>query len=248
MAANTSGFSRNQPSGDSSIRLGDDLIRSDKSIFEETLNSEHYFTPQTAASSLSGGVHRHGSGRMFSGTRASLVTPSSADSEGRLFYATEYSALLYVGTSSTSTIVGGSQPYGATVVSATGALASSATTAIVFSVEDYDVGGFFSANSSRLVLYSAGSGRYLITGSISFLDSGKTGARREAAIRFAGASGGTLAIASGSTHDGGAVNLSVSGMHYSATSNRYYELAVYQDTGVSLTTSEYTASFSIARL
>ena len=112
MAAVTSAFSASQPSGSSSIRQGDDLIRSDKSILEAVLNDEHYFTPQTSASSASGGIHRMGSARVFAGGRSLITTPASADSAGRLYYSTDLGSLHYFAASSHTTISHGARPLG----------------------------------------------------------------------------------------------------------------------------------------
>jgi hypothetical protein len=74
-------WNRAVPSGDSLISLGDDLLRSDKSILEETLNTEHYFTA-TSASSRSAGEHKTGSARVGIGTASALSNPAP----GRINY------------------------------------------------------------------------------------------------------------------------------------------------------------------
>jgi hypothetical protein len=74
-------WNRSVPSGDSLISLGDDLLRSDKSILEETLNTEHYFTA-ASASSRSAGEHKAGSARVGIGTASALSNPAP----GRINY------------------------------------------------------------------------------------------------------------------------------------------------------------------
>ena len=233
MAAITSGYSKNQPSGSSSIRDGDDMLRSDKSILEAALNDEHYFTPQTSASSASGGIHRKGSARVFTGTRASLATPSSADSDGRLYYATDTESLHIIQTSSHSTIYGGSQPFGARAYSATTSHSGSETTlAVIMATEDFDVGGFFSAGSHAMTVPSGASGRYLVIAQINF-PSPHTGTARRIALTRAGTTN-TLITASALTSTATApitVNLSYIA---NAVGGDTFGLRAWQDSGGAL--------------
>lgn len=120
MAVNTSGYTTTAPASGDLISAGDDEIRSSKSYIRAVLDDEHYFTT-ASASSLSGGVHKRGSARIFSGARASLTTPSSADSHGRLYYAEDTGGLHFIATSSMSTILSPHKPVSC-VATATGAL------------------------------------------------------------------------------------------------------------------------------
>ena len=70
--ANFSTWSKGVPSGASLQREFDDLYRSDKSILEATLNTEHYYTD---SSKTSAGVHRLGSARVYMGARSALSVP-----------------------------------------------------------------------------------------------------------------------------------------------------------------------------
>lgn len=245
MAANTSGFSNAQPSGLSSIRLGDDLIRADKVVLEAVLNDEHYFTPQTSASSLSGGVHKAGSARIFSGLRASLSTPASADSSGRLYYATDTESLHFYGASSTSTINWGRAVPGAIGVSATTNVASGTSVPAVLSAELYDVGGFFTAGGSRMTVPSGFSGLYLLTGHAQF-PSLHTGTRRSIALVAGGLTVPVHATNSIGTHNGaGDISLSVSHVRQLADGDSV-SLLVYQDSGGNI--SATTVQLSVSRL
>lgn len=165
MPVNTSGFSKSQPSGDSSIRDGDDLLRSDKSIIENALNDEHYFTPQTSASSASGGLHRQGSARVFMTARSSVATPASADSVGKLAVCTDTGALLVFNSSSISTIAGGSQPFGAILTGgATQVYTTGNESMVSFSASSqYDVGGFAGASVNTFTIPTGLDGLYQIS-------------------------------------------------------------------------------------
>lgn len=178
MAVNLSSWNSAVPSGTSSIRHGDDDIRSHKSIVQSVINDEHYFD-QASASSASGGVHKLGSARIFmNATRASIVTASSADSNGRLTYAADLGSLHVHGASSTSTVVWGAQPPGGRWLSANSSHAGSGTTLnIPFVTEEYDIGGYASVGSFDAVVPSGFSGRHLITATIQ-LSSAVTGTVR----------------------------------------------------------------------
>lgn len=113
MAVNTSSFSKSKPiAASDAVSDFPALHQSDKSVLQASLNDEHYFAPQDSSSSASGGVHRMGSARVFSGLRAALAVPSSADSAGRMFYATDTDTLHYIGASSATTVGLHSEPYG----------------------------------------------------------------------------------------------------------------------------------------
>lgn len=244
MAA-TSAWSKDQPSGSSSIRDGDDTIRSDKSVLQATLDQEHYFTPQTSASSASGGIHRPGSGRVFFGTRASLATPSSADSAGRLFFATDTASLHYLAASSHSTIAGGSEPVGAKGrVPNTNVASGGGGTAIAFSTEDYDVGGMFTAGGS--IITSTESGRYLVTGWLSYVNSVHSGTIREMWVT---AGGDIVAKASSGTQSGSTrpICLNVATV-VTAASGAAFQLLTYQDSGVQLGASDMSGSLAVQKI
>jgi len=83
--ASNSGWSKEVPSGSSSIAKGDDDIRSFKSFMEAWWEQEHFATDGSAASA---GVAKHGAGRAFVGTKSQLSNPT-ADNDGRLFFATD---------------------------------------------------------------------------------------------------------------------------------------------------------------
>lgn len=98
--ANFGTWNKNMPSGSSSIQHGDDLLRSDKSVLEATLNTEHYFSGDTL-SAASAGVHRLGSARVFVGSSSAV---SGVGHEGRLMYATDTQDLHYLGVGAGDTI------------------------------------------------------------------------------------------------------------------------------------------------
>jgi hypothetical protein len=95
--ANFANWNRNQPSNSSLARDFPSLHRSDKSILEETLNEEHYFTSGSAGSA---GIHRPGSARPFVGIR-SQVSGGAARS-GRLMWAADTGSLHFLGAASSS--------------------------------------------------------------------------------------------------------------------------------------------------
>lgn len=252
MAINNSGFTATVPSGTSSIRHGDDEIRSTKSLMQAVINDEHYFALDSA-SSVSGGIHRKGSARVFTVARASLVTPASADSDGRLVYTTDLESLHILNTSSHSTINWGKRPCGAkgeTVFAGAGApvsFPSGSTTSCNYDGASYDVGGFFDvAVPSRFNLASAGSGRYMLTANVVFRESVHSGAVRRCAIRKNGTV--TLAEASGQTLQTGAIGLACSAMDLSSATTNWYELVLHHDAGVSLLSSHVSTTFAIAKL
>ena len=242
-----SGWTVTQPSGSSSIRAGDDQFRSDKSVIDRALNTELYFDAVTSASSNSGGLARPGIARAFFGTRASLVTPNSADSAGRLYYSTDLESLHYLAASSHSTIVGGAMPYGARAVSVPNqGFASGTSSAISFSAEDHDVGGFFSATSTRMNVASVGSGRYVLSGFYEWRDSVHSGSYRRLAIRKNGSP--IVAAASSGTLVGGPITLNVHAIDHSSSTTHFYELVLQHDAGVQLVGSDGTGAFSIQRI
>jgi hypothetical protein len=250
---NNSTWSNSIPSGASSIRHGDDEIRSTKSFVQNLIDSEHYFNLDSA-SSASGGVHKQGSARVFVTTRASLATPASADSAGRLVFTTDLESLHYLGASSHSTIIGGSQPYGAfgnVVFAGAGAPAnfgSGSTTSLNMDGVSYEVGDFFDAGTpSRFNVASTGSGRYLLTANVQFKESVHTGAVRRVAIRKNGLAT-TLAEASGQTLQTGSISLSCSAIDMSSSTTHWYEAVIYHDAGVSLNSSHVSFNFAIAKL
>jgi hypothetical protein len=232
-------------SGSSSIRLGDDQIRSDKSVLDKALNHELYFDAVTSASSLSGGIARPGIARAYFGTRASLATPNSADSEGRLVVSTDLESLHYLNASSHSTLVFGRLPWGAKAAGPvpTGSASSSA---ITWQGETFDVGAMFSAGSTRINLTSAGSGRYLINAHYQFLESVHSGSYRRMSVFRNGTI--NLASASASTLQAGPIDLNVSTVESSSASTWFYEVFVAHDAGVTLGSSDVTGSFSVQRL
>jgi hypothetical protein len=254
LPVNNSAWSNSIPSGASSIRHGDDEIRSTKSFVQNLIDSEHYFNLDSA-SSASGGVHRQGSARIFvNATRASLATPASADSKGRLAYCEDTESLHYLGTSSHSTLLGGSQPYGAfgNVVFAGGGapsnFASGSTTSLNMDGVGYEVGDFFDVGTpSRFNVASTGSGRYLLTANVQFKESVHSGAVRRLAIRKNGLST-TLAEASGQTLQTGSISLSCSAIDMSSSTTHWYEAVIYHDAGVSLNSSHVSFNFAIAKL
>lgn len=95
--ANFSTWSRSVPSGASLQREFDDLYRSDKSILEEALNSEHYFE---SSFSTAAGAHRLGSARVYMGTRSQLSVPLFGN--GRLMFCSDTSSLHVLGPGSSS--------------------------------------------------------------------------------------------------------------------------------------------------
>lgn len=245
MAGNTSNWSSNLPSGNSQIRHGDDDMRTHKQITEDSLNAEHYFVPVAGASVASGGIHRPGSGRVFSGTRASLATPSSADSADRLYYASDTESLHYIGQSSTTTIEWGRQRPGAEAMSAATSLPSAQTRAFIFANESYDVGGFYTAGASQFTVPSGLSGLYLLTGFCRF-PSAHSGTRR--AIAFAHGSSNTSITAMASCGTGNASGdfaLSLSYVTYLADGVGV-QMVGFQDSAGNLSVG--TVAFTITRL
>lgn len=95
--ASNSGFSKNVPSGSSSIAQGDDDIRSFKSFMQAWWEQEHYGTDGSATSA---GIAKHGAGRAFVGPSSQLSNPT-ADNDGRLFWNTTNESL-YIGQVSSS--------------------------------------------------------------------------------------------------------------------------------------------------
>jgi hypothetical protein len=229
LAANTGSFSSVVPSGTSSIRQGDDDIRSFKSTFQNVVGDEHY-CDQTSASSASGGIHKPGSARAFFGTRASLATPASADSAGRLYFSTDLGSLHYLAASSHSTLVGGSRPMGSTRTQPDAiVVGSGTTTAIGFVASEYDVGGYFASSATTATIPLGQAGHHIFTASVQFPSTTTTSVRR-LAIRRA-----TIVIAESSsygTHIGG--SLSVTAFDQSSAGSQY-DVVVFHNTGVNET-------------
>lgn len=100
------GWDNATPAGSESVSLGDDRIRSLKTSVQQVLDAEHVFGASGGAGT---GIHRPGSAMAAVGTQ-SLV--SSADTEGRIFYASDTSRLF--ATPSNGTVFIG----GPTVISA----------------------------------------------------------------------------------------------------------------------------------
>lgn len=246
MGVNNSSWSVNIPSGTSSIRHGDDQIRSDKSIIQALIDSEHYFTLDSA-SSASGGVHRLGSARIFFGARTALAAPNSADSSGRLYYAADHDALLFLNTSSISTIVYGKGPVGSRYSRVWG-IASGSYSAVTFAGIDYDVGSLASSNTGAFTTHSASSGRYMLTANIQFTESVRSGTQRAVRIRKNGTAilGGQSS--STGTSAGNPIELSVAVVDTSTASTDYYECLLFHDAGVSLTSLQVTGYFTIDKL
>lgn len=171
--ANISAFSKSIPSGTSRIRDGDDIIRSDKSILQAALNEEHYFDPQNSASSASGGIHRKGSARIYTGTR-SQVSGGSADADGRLMWATDTESLHLLTSSSASTAHWGKFPPGI-VIRPTGVQTESANSALFFngSATYQSPGNSFytsGGNTSVFTIPSNHSGLYEINAHFTWTD------------------------------------------------------------------------------
>lgn len=234
MTVPTSAWSKNQPSGSSSIRDGDDMIRSDKSVLEAALNDEHYFTPQTSASSVSGGLHRQGSARAFMVARASVTTPSSADSAGKLIVCTDTGALLIANSSSVSTLAGGSQPAGAVVTGTLTAVASNigGSSVLTFPTSQYDVGGFFAASGGTFTIPAGLGGQYIVTATV-IIPSVTTASTRNLAIRRDGA---LIAAQSSMGTNVNAISeyLTVTAID-SASSGSKYDVVFFHNAGVTLT-------------
>lgn len=72
------------PSGTSQLRDFDDLYRSDKSVLESGIDTEHYFDNGSAASV---GVHRLGSARVHVGAQSAVSTTGDS---GRLMWTTDW--------------------------------------------------------------------------------------------------------------------------------------------------------------
>lgn len=240
--ANVSGWTSSQPSGASSIRLGDDLFRSDKSILSAALNEEHYYDPVTSASSLSGGQHRKGSARVFTSARASIATPASNDSDGRLVYNTDHAALLVLTANSMVTVAHGSQPPGARGYSATTAATSGATQPLVLATEQYDFGGFFSAASHGFLVPSGAGGNYILTANARF-PSLHTGTRRSLSILRGAEVIGLASCGTGETD--GDLSLSVTVLDNCAAAQNYF-VQVFQDSGGALSIN--SAYFAIQKI
>lgn len=243
MPVNTSGFSRSQPSGDSSIRDGDDLLRSDKSILENVLNLEHEFAPQNSASSASGGIHKQGSARAYMAARSSVATPSSADSAGKIAVTTDGNALIVMNASSMSTIVGGNFPYGAILTNpATQVFTTGAGSLLSGSVTQYDVGGF-ATSVNTFTIPSNLSGLYQITANVVF-PSVVTVSSRQISIRRDGT---VIAGATSNATDGNSAldSLSVTVLDSPSAASKY-DVFVSHNAGVSLTVS--SARFSIHKV
>lgn len=83
-------WDKDVPSANSFVKDGDDLIRSDKSILENTLEQEHYFTSSTNST----GEHKHGSARPYYEAASAI---SAAADDARLMVASDTSDLHYVG-------------------------------------------------------------------------------------------------------------------------------------------------------
>ena len=243
MGINTQSWSSTVPSGTSSIRQGDDQIRSITSIVQSVVNDEHYFD-NASASSLSGGIHKLGSARVFmNATRASLATPSSADSNGRLAYAADTQSLHVLGASSATTINWGATPAGGRWKSASSQHATSgATSALPFVTEEYDVGGYASAGSFEVTIPSALTGRHLVTATIQ-ISSANTGTTRLAIQQ--GSNNTTLAMSSvGSTT--APSGLCVSAIVNTAVDGDTFTPVLFQNSGGALNFTQFY--FAVQRL
>jgi hypothetical protein len=228
--SNPSSWNSTQPSGSSSIRQGDDLIRADKVLVQSVLADEHYFDG-TSASSLSGGVHKKGSARVFTGTRASLATPASADSDGRLYYSTDLGSLHVLQASSHSTLVGGSRPFGAKAVLTGQARGSGAAISTWSSAGGYDVGGFLNVSVASLTVPAGLAGHYMLAASVMF-PSDATGSSKSIAIVEGNAFNNNKIVAAASANSGfqGATWLSCTGIEQ-ASAGSYYNVFVFHDAG-----------------
>jgi fibronectin-binding autotransporter adhesin len=78
--ADASVWTKGHPSGSSTLRDFDDLYRSDKSIFEDSILEEHYWKDGSAASA---GEHKLGSARIYSGASSEV---SASGQSGRLMW------------------------------------------------------------------------------------------------------------------------------------------------------------------
>lgn len=97
--ANSSGWNKDLPDGNTYVRQADDIIRSDKSILEATLSAGHLFG---SAETLYAGEHKEGSARAYVTTAASLPAPIAAIARGRLALTSDSKALYAYLTSSSS--------------------------------------------------------------------------------------------------------------------------------------------------
>lgn len=170
MAVSTShpdSWNSSNPSGTSSIRDGDNEIRSSKAKIQSVIADEHYFDG-TSASSASGGVHKPGSARIFmSATRASIATPASTDSVGRVAFAADLGSLHVAGASSNTTVVWGADPPGAQWYSMVTTLGSGSTSAPILTTEAYDIGGYGAAAQASVATVPSGfSGRHMIVANL----------------------------------------------------------------------------------
>lgn len=243
MAIDTKSWNSTIPSGTSSIRQGDDEIRSIRSVAQAVIADEHYFD-QGSASSISGGVHRLGSARVFmNATRASLVTSASADSNGRLAYCADTESLHVIGASSTTTVSYGNTPYGGRWKSASSSHPTSgATSNLAFVTEEYDVGAFASVGSLEAVVPSGLTGRYIVTTTIQ-LSSAVTGVARLAIQQ--GSNNTTLASSSvGSTV--GPASISCTAIVNTAVDGQTFTPVLFQSTGGSLVFTQFY--FAVQRL
>ena len=94
MFADVSSWELTIPSGTSNVKDGDDEIRRMKTLLDDGLQTEHYWTD----SGLSGGQHKPGSSRLSYG---SAGPPLTAD-EGRIFYHVAANELIIQGSSATT--------------------------------------------------------------------------------------------------------------------------------------------------
>ena len=85
-----------QPAGSLAVSLVDDQVRVDKSTLLAALGLEHTF-----GASDTSGIHREGAARIWVGTAAAMLTPTtlsytaSTTGKGRLYFATDQDALYY---------------------------------------------------------------------------------------------------------------------------------------------------------
>lgn len=231
------------PSGTSSIRDGDNQIRANAAFVQEVVNQEHYFDT-ASASSQSGGVHKLGSARVFmNATRASIATPASADSDGRLVYAADTQSLHVLGASSATTINWGTEPPGAQLFSASTNHGSSGNTVnVIAATENYDVGGYTSTGISAATVPSGFAGRHLITCTVR-IASVVTGTVRLGISKGASATTYLAMSSVGSTNAPAA--LTVTAIDKAAAGDAYYPF-LFQNSGGALNLADFY--FSVQRL
>ena len=94
MFADVSSWELTIPSGTSNVKDGDDEIRRMKTLLDDGLQTEHYWTD----SGLSGGQHKPGSSRLSYGSAG----PPLTGDEGRIFYHVAANELIIQGSSATT--------------------------------------------------------------------------------------------------------------------------------------------------